>query len=70
MLKLSCGKPSITKVLTAPVNDLEPQERVPVLAYLDLGISPEWPYIKAAEAVKNLNKTNSVEKEKIRNAKK
>ena len=25
MFKLSCGKPSITKVLTAPVNDLEPK---------------------------------------------
>lgn len=42
------------------------QERVPVLAYLDLGISPAWPYIKAYEAVKNLNQSNSVEKEKIR----
>ena len=26
LLKLSCGKPSITKVLTAPVNDLEPEK--------------------------------------------
>lgn len=42
------------------------QERVPDLAYRELGLDPKIPYIKAHEIVRALNKDNFKEAEKIR----